>query len=773
MSINENPNILSDYDLIETLGAGTFSEVKLGINKITKEKVAIKMLDKDKINNENDLTRLKREIHMLRTFSHINIIKTYEIAENDVNFLIIMEYCKHGELFNQIIEKKKLTEKEASYYYYQLINGLEYIHSNGIVHRDLKPENLLISKGNILKIIDFGLSNFFNGENLLKTPCGSPCYASPEMVSGKKYNGFYIDIWSTGIILYAMLCGFLPFEDNNNVILFQKIQECNFTIPNYVSKICKNLIKSIVVKDPNKRIKISEIKRHPFYLKGKEYFKKIHPELFMEEIIIPNDIGAGHYTERGTNSDLKDSSNKTSQEKIRFKRKNMFKRPITLKINIDINKMRKNNLPYENHTSDNKNINKDSILRDLEKFIHSHYNKDLSQNQTFNMKINNTINTKSNSNNFTSSNQGNFENYNSKEETDNKRDFSNESAIGKNKKRIYTEQNALKKHQYLELSANKENSKYRPITSIRGKSTNISNIDNRNDNINNNRYPTNFELYGIDVKKKIKKNNPYNCVNKYNSAQFKYIDKLSNIHSMSNNQNSVNLSEKYTSTSIYAIENSFNKKAKNNINKTKNNPIIIKNNVKNNIFYPLCNRNYNKNITFNNPIIYPYQSITTKKINDLYQARKSPVIHYRNKKAMYKNDFSNSHDVRIERPKKQSKKKIDKNKLINFKNNQMNEKGKKGKNFDNIIKRKLNENILKNKENPIYLYTENIPSKSKRKQNTQLFDKPFIKLENLNINKKMNSALLSSCKFDPKIEDLTYSSKNSKNKIQNIRKSKI
>ena len=114
---------------------------------------------------------------------------------------------------------------------------------------------------------------------------------------------------------------------------------------------------------------------------------------------------------------------------------------------------------------------------------------------------------------------------------------------------------------------------------------------------------------------------------------------------------------------------------------------------------------------------------------------------------------------------KKTQKKIDKNKLINFKNNQMNEKGKKGKNFDNIIKRKLNENILKNKENPIYLYTENIPSKSKRKQNTQLLDKPFIKLENMNINKKMNSALLSSCKFDPKIEDLTYSSKNSKKKV--------
>ena len=93
------------------------------------------------------------------------------------------------------------------------------------MHRDLKPENLLLGKGNILKIIDFNLSNYFNNTKLLKTPCGSPCYASPEMVTGKRYNGFCIDVWSTGIILYAMLCGYLPFEDSNNDILFKKISE--------------------------------------------------------------------------------------------------------------------------------------------------------------------------------------------------------------------------------------------------------------------------------------------------------------------------------------------------------------------------------------------------------------------------------------------------------------------------------------------------------------------------------------------------------------------
>ena len=234
--IEDYPNILSQYEVKGIIGKGTFSKVKLGINNQTKKKVAIKILEKSKIKTKNDFTRLKREIHILKNFSHINLIKTYEIIENANYHFIIMEYCKYGELFNYIIQKKRLSEKEACYYYYQLINGLEYIHSNGVVHRDLKPENLLISKGNILKIIDFGLSNFYNGDNLLKTPCGSPCYASPEMVSGKKYNGYYIDIWSTGIILFVMLCGFLPFEDKNNSILFKNVK---FIILNLFLKLQK------------------------------------------------------------------------------------------------------------------------------------------------------------------------------------------------------------------------------------------------------------------------------------------------------------------------------------------------------------------------------------------------------------------------------------------------------------------------------------------------------------------------------------------------------
>ena len=213
---------ISQYITKGTIGKGTFGKVKLGIHKTTGEKVAIKILEKSKITSQDDMERINREITILRNFSHLNVIKINDIFETKDNYYILMEYCEKGELFNYIVEKQRLSEEEASYFYYQLINGLEYIHEHNVVHRDLKPENLLLEKGNILKIIDFGLSNYFTGQ-LLSTPCGSPCYASPEMVSGNKYNGFYIDVWSTGIILYAMICGYLPFEDPNNEILFQKI----------------------------------------------------------------------------------------------------------------------------------------------------------------------------------------------------------------------------------------------------------------------------------------------------------------------------------------------------------------------------------------------------------------------------------------------------------------------------------------------------------------------------------------------------------------------
>ena len=274
--------LLSDYIIKETIGKGTFSIVKLGINKNTRDKVAIKILKKNKIIHREDVERIQREISILKKLSHINVIKIYKINEDEEKYYIFMEYCENGELFHYIVERQRLTEEESSFFFYQLINGLEYIHSENIVHRDLKPENLLLGKHNILKIIDFGLSNFCEVDNFLETPCGSPCYASPEMVSGKKYNGHIIDIWSTGIILFAMTCGYLPFEDQDNDILFKKILKCKIKYPEYLSDMIVDLMKKILVREPEKRISLDEIKLHPFYLKGKEIFARKHPELVKE-----------------------------------------------------------------------------------------------------------------------------------------------------------------------------------------------------------------------------------------------------------------------------------------------------------------------------------------------------------------------------------------------------------------------------------------------------------------------------------------------------------
>ena len=189
-----------------------------------------------------------------------------------------MEFIDY-DLFLHIVNNKRLDEKEAALYYFQLISGLEYIHLLNIVHRDLKPENLLLTKRRVLKIIDFGLSNFFFGEELLVTPCGSPSYTPPEMIKGYKYNGFAVDIWTTGIILYGMLCGYLPFEEKDTKALFKKIIKCRVIYPKYISNNAQSLLRKILVPNPDKRITISEIKKHPFFLEGKDIFYKRYPDL--------------------------------------------------------------------------------------------------------------------------------------------------------------------------------------------------------------------------------------------------------------------------------------------------------------------------------------------------------------------------------------------------------------------------------------------------------------------------------------------------------------
>lgn len=197
-----------------------------------------------------------------------------------------MEYAPGGELFDYIVANKKLKEKDACRYYQQILSGIEYLHKVNIVHRDLKPENLLLDHEKNIKLVDFGLSNLYKNSELLKTACGSPCYAAPEMIAGKRYVPLGVDIWSSGVILYAMVCGYLPFEDPNTSKLYKKILAGEFECPKFISNDAKDIIKGILTTEPEKRMTVAQIKNHPWF---KQVNQDLHKGIIMGYDYIPVD----------------------------------------------------------------------------------------------------------------------------------------------------------------------------------------------------------------------------------------------------------------------------------------------------------------------------------------------------------------------------------------------------------------------------------------------------------------------------------------------------
>jgi len=272
---------IGQFILGEKLGQGTFGIVVLGTHQITGEKVAVKILDKDRILQEADKTRIEREIKILKNMRHNNIVHLFDVKETPSSLYIIMEYICGKELFDYIIDKKYLSEIEACNFYQQIISGIEYLGKIRVAHRDLKPENLLLDEQKTIKIVDFGLSNIYPNDELLTTACGSPCYAAPEMINGEPYIGVRVDIWSSGIVLFAMLCGYLPFEDEDNEALYKKITAGKFKTPKYLSDCCKDFLYKILNVNPNKRYTIEQIKNHP-------WFNIINPKINMSEGLLLN-----------------------------------------------------------------------------------------------------------------------------------------------------------------------------------------------------------------------------------------------------------------------------------------------------------------------------------------------------------------------------------------------------------------------------------------------------------------------------------------------------
>ena len=265
----KTPAQIGPYVLRGTIGEGAFSVVKLCYHQKESKYYACKIIPKSRIRDNNLEKRFETEIRIDQQLHHPGIVGLIEIMKDDANCYLIMEFCPNGELFQYIVDRKKLTEDEAKTLILQVMDTVKYIHSMGVTHRDLKPENILVDQVGHLKISDFGLSRFVGKNNLVTTPCGSPCYASPECISGKAYNGKTNDVWSVGVILYAMVTGQLPWTKRNQTQLFEQIKKGEYSIPSYVSKGCCDLIRKLMTVDCKKRITLSNAMSHPWFADAK------------------------------------------------------------------------------------------------------------------------------------------------------------------------------------------------------------------------------------------------------------------------------------------------------------------------------------------------------------------------------------------------------------------------------------------------------------------------------------------------------------------------
>ncbi|KAL9965286.1 hypothetical protein ACROYT_G029061 [Oculina patagonica] len=248
------------YDIEKTIGKGNFAVVKLARHRVTKSQVAIKIIDKTQL-DETNLKKVYREIQIMKLLNHPHIVKLYQVMETKSMLYLVTEYASNGEMFNYL-SHGALPEKEARKKFAQILSAVEYCHKRHVVHRDLKAENLLLDQGLNIKIADFGFGNYYTPGSPLNTWCGSPPYAAPEVFEGKLYHGPQLDIWSLGVVLYVLICRALPFDGGTLPALRDRVLEGRFRIPFFMSTECEHLIRHMLVKDPNQRYTIEQIKKH-------------------------------------------------------------------------------------------------------------------------------------------------------------------------------------------------------------------------------------------------------------------------------------------------------------------------------------------------------------------------------------------------------------------------------------------------------------------------------------------------------------------------------
>ena len=265
---------IGPYDFHGDIGDGAFSVVRLCQKRETGEYLACKIVEKKRLNSKHLQTRFETEVRINQQLHHPGIVQMIDLYCDETSYFMFMEFCPHKDLFQYIVDRGRLKEDESKPIFRQLLEAIKYIHSMGVSHRDMKPENVLIGPNGRIKISDFGLSRFLAPNGLVDTPCGSPCYASPECISGRSYNGVTTDVWSCGVILYAMLTGQLPWTKRNQTQLFQQIRRGEFTVPSYVSAEAKNMITKLMTVDIKNRYTVDEALADPWLQGVPEQFDR-------------------------------------------------------------------------------------------------------------------------------------------------------------------------------------------------------------------------------------------------------------------------------------------------------------------------------------------------------------------------------------------------------------------------------------------------------------------------------------------------------------------
>ncbi|KAG8908278.1 serine/threonine-protein kinase KIN2 [Tulasnella sp. 403] len=301
--------VLGDYTLGKTLGAGSMGKVKLAQHNITGEKLAVKIvpranayssavqansdgvpptpsfLAKQASKDHSKEIRTIREAALCMLLHHPYICGMREMIIHQHHYYMVFEYVSGGQMLDYIISHGRLRERVARKFARQIGSALEYCHKNNVVHRDLKIENILISQTGNIKIIDFGLSNLWNPQAHLSTFCGSLYFAAPELLNAKVYTGPEVDVWSFGVVLYVLVCGKVPFDDQSMPALHAKIKRGQVEYPAWLSAECKHLLSRMLVTNPATRASLSEVLNHPWMLRN--FSGAPNPHLLLREPLRP------------------------------------------------------------------------------------------------------------------------------------------------------------------------------------------------------------------------------------------------------------------------------------------------------------------------------------------------------------------------------------------------------------------------------------------------------------------------------------------------------